>query len=350
MDALSYEQIAEAMETTVPSVKSLLVRARVSLAEAAEARLLSCAEVRMELGEVAEGLQHKPGALVRRHLRSCTRCSTFRTQLKETNKALTALLPLGPLALLKLGPLALLKKLAITQLGHSAGAGSGASGAGTAGAMGSTAAAGTTAAVGSSAGSLITAGVGTVATKATAGLAAAALLTAGAVEVTHVTPHRVVSHATPADPQGIPIPVTRIPAHSKPAARHKPAAAHKAKAATTRDATALKLSKHKHLAHTGKRSARHKLVLEPRLGARRLRHGLSKRKSAPTGHTETQTAPVILAPTTTSTTPSATPPPCSQDGSTGAGAPDSVGTGGGTGDTAPGGCGSPDSGSGAPPA
>src|SRR5438270_13871338 len=32
MDAMSYEQIAEAMETTVPSVKSLLVRARVSLA------------------------------------------------------------------------------------------------------------------------------------------------------------------------------------------------------------------------------------------------------------------------------------------------------------------------------
>src|SRR5205823_7257489 len=49
MDALSYEQIAEAMETTVPSVKSLLVRARVSLAEAAEARLLSCEEVRIEL-------------------------------------------------------------------------------------------------------------------------------------------------------------------------------------------------------------------------------------------------------------------------------------------------------------
>src|SRR3954467_8071478 len=57
IDALSYEQIAEAMETTVPSVKSLLVRARVSLAEAAEARTLSCDEVRIELGEVAEGLR-----------------------------------------------------------------------------------------------------------------------------------------------------------------------------------------------------------------------------------------------------------------------------------------------------
>lgn len=59
MDALSYEQIAEAMETTVPSVKSLLVRARVSLAEASQARLLSCDQVRSELAEVAEGLQRK---------------------------------------------------------------------------------------------------------------------------------------------------------------------------------------------------------------------------------------------------------------------------------------------------
>src|ERR1700744_624474 len=68
IDALSYEQIAQVMETTVPSVKSLLVRARISLAEAAEARKLSCEEVRVELGEVAEGLA-KTSAPVRRHLR-----------------------------------------------------------------------------------------------------------------------------------------------------------------------------------------------------------------------------------------------------------------------------------------
>src|ERR671937_2510530 len=56
IDALSYEQISEAMDTTVPSVKSLLVRARVSLAEAAESRHFSCDDVRLELGEMAEGL------------------------------------------------------------------------------------------------------------------------------------------------------------------------------------------------------------------------------------------------------------------------------------------------------
>src|SRR5437764_13726025 len=84
MEALSYEQISEAMETTVPAVKSLLVRARISLAEAAEARQLSCEDVRLELGEAAEGLRKKPDALARRHLRTCTRCSTFQGQLKST--------------------------------------------------------------------------------------------------------------------------------------------------------------------------------------------------------------------------------------------------------------------------
>src|SRR5207245_6432796 len=67
MDALSYEQIAEAMETTVPGVKSLLVRARIALAEAAEARQLSCEDVRLELGEIAEGIRKKPAAPARRH-------------------------------------------------------------------------------------------------------------------------------------------------------------------------------------------------------------------------------------------------------------------------------------------
>src|ERR671916_109531 len=101
IDALSYEQIAEAMETTVPSVKSLLVRARVSLGEAAEARLLSCAEVRLELGEVAEGLA-RTSAPVRRHLKGCERCRTFRSELRRTNRALAAVFPIGPLVALKL--------------------------------------------------------------------------------------------------------------------------------------------------------------------------------------------------------------------------------------------------------
>jgi len=203
MDALSYEQIAEAMDTTVPGVKSLLVRARISLAEAAEARQLSCDEVRIELGEVAEGLQKRPTPLVRRHLRSCRRCASFQGQLKQTNKALAALLPIGPLALLR--------QLLIAHIGHSAGTGSGATAAGaTAGATGGAGAGGMAAAAGtaggtaafSSVGGLISAGAGAVATKAAAGLAAAALVTAGAVEATHVTTHR---HLTPAPSGAVPV-------------------------------------------------------------------------------------------------------------------------------------------------
>src|SRR5947208_455741 len=126
IDALSYDQIAEAMETTVPSVKSLLVRARVSLAEAAEARKLSCEQVRLELGEVAEGLK-RTSAPVRRHVRGCDRCTVFRKQLKETNRALAAVFPVGPLIVFK--------KLLLTHLGTTASAGG-------AHAAGSTAAAG----------------------------------------------------------------------------------------------------------------------------------------------------------------------------------------------------------------
>ena len=166
IDALSYEQIAEAMETTVPSVKSLLVRARVSLAEAAEARLLSCDEVRVELGAVSEGLM-RTTAPVRRHLRTCERCATFRKQLRQNNRAFAALYPVGPLFLLK--------KTILAQLGTTAAASGG-----------TAAASGGAAAAGAAAGGALQAGMSTLATKAVAGLAAAAIVTAGAVEVKHV--------------------------------------------------------------------------------------------------------------------------------------------------------------------
>ncbi len=122
IDALSYDQIAEAMDTTVPSVKSLLVRARVSLAEAAEARLLTCAEVRFELGQVAEGLQ-KTTAPVRRHLKHCERCRLFRTELRKANRALAAVYPIGLFVVVK--------KLMLAKLGSgAAGGGLAAGGAG----------------------------------------------------------------------------------------------------------------------------------------------------------------------------------------------------------------------------
>ncbi len=165
IDALSYEHIAQAMETTVPAIKSLLVRARVGLAEAAEARSLSCEEVRSELGEVAEGLKRKSPP-VRRHVRGCDRCAKFDKQLGHTNRALAAMFPVGPLLLAK--------KFLLAQGASSA--------AGAASVASSSAAAG--AGVGTAGGAL-SAGIATLATKTAAVVAGAAIVTAGAVEVDH---------------------------------------------------------------------------------------------------------------------------------------------------------------------
>ncbi len=221
IDALSYEQIAEAMETTIPSVKSLLVRARVSLAECAEARTLTCEQVREELGEVAEGLCRST-APVRRHVRGCDRCQGFKAQLRSTNKALAAVFPVAPLLLLK--------KALLTQFGMTASAGAG----GAAGAAAATVAAtsGTTA---------MSAGISTIATKAAATLAAAAIVTASVAEVKHVqtkmpapavatakaapapaaqvAPEVVAAVQQPATPPRVPVVVAaRVKPEPKPAA------------------------------------------------------------------------------------------------------------------------------------
>jgi RNA polymerase sigma factor (sigma-70 family) len=219
IDALSYEQIAEAMDTTVPSVKSLLVRARVSLAEAAEARLLTCEEVRLELGQVAEGLT-RTSAPVRRHVRSCDRCKVFRRELRNTSRALAAVYPIGALAIAKNFVLA---KLGAAGGGAAAGGAAAGSAAGGGAAVGGAGFAGAGAMGGATAGGVISAGVGAVATKAAAGLAAAALVTAGAVEVKHAS-HPARTAQTPArvaQAPAVPQVVAAQPQAITPAAHHK---------------------------------------------------------------------------------------------------------------------------------
>jgi RNA polymerase sigma factor (sigma-70 family) len=182
MDAMSYEEIASTMETSVPSVKSLLVRARISLAEASQARQLTCGEVRIELAEAAEGLRKVSGP-ARRHVRECDGCTDFRAQIRSNDKVLAALVPGGPLLALKgfiLSKLGFGGASASSAGTSAAGAGAGtaatASGAGAVGsaaaAIGSSSAAGGLGAVG-----------GAIGAKAVAGVVTAAVITAGAVEV-----------------------------------------------------------------------------------------------------------------------------------------------------------------------
>jgi RNA polymerase sigma factor (sigma-70 family) len=201
IDVLSYEQIADAMENTVPSVKSLLVRARMSLAEAAEARQLTCNDVRHELAEIAEGLK-KSSPPVRRHLRDCEQCGRYRTQLRKTSTAMAIAFPLGPVLMLK--------KLLLAKLGVTAAAGGGsaaaggaaggvaAGGAATTGATAGGIAAGGAATTGAAAGGIAAGGLGAVATKAITVTAATALLAGGAVEV-----HQLAKPAPPPPKQAL---------------------------------------------------------------------------------------------------------------------------------------------------
>jgi len=163
MDALSYEQIADVMDTTIPSVKSLLVRARIGLAEAAQARKLTCEEVRFELGEAAEGVR-SASPPVRRHVRQCERCHAFRGQLRANNRALAAVMPIGALFMLKK---TLLLKLGLAKFGAGgAGASSGAAAASAGGGAVASAGSGAAAAGGVAAGAVAAKVVAVVATMA----------------------------------------------------------------------------------------------------------------------------------------------------------------------------------------
>jgi RNA polymerase sigma factor (sigma-70 family) len=259
IDAMSYEEIAKAMDTTVPGVKSLLVRARIALAESSQARQLTCDEVRIELAEAAEGLA-KVGGPARRHMKGCDACRAFRTQLRSDSKALAAIFPAGPLLILKGALLGKLTGLfgggsggAAAGGGGAAGAGAagagatgaGAAGAGAAGAAGAgaagagAAAAGGTAVTGAAVGGAAAAsgaaagGAGAAAagaaaaigTKAAAGLATAAIIAGGAAEIQHVTathpsskPQPKERHVVNAGKPPAATPATALPAPTTPPA------------------------------------------------------------------------------------------------------------------------------------
>jgi RNA polymerase sigma factor (sigma-70 family) len=156
LEGLTYAELADALDTTIPAVKSLLVRARMGLLEAGEARDAGCAEIRADLA-----LTHDRGVRIsgraRRHLRDCAPCRSYRAGLRLTRQGFGAL---GP----GHGPLAAFAKL----LGIG-GAGSGAAASATAG--GSAAVAGSTATV--------------AATKVVAVVCCAAVVGGGAAKVEH---------------------------------------------------------------------------------------------------------------------------------------------------------------------
>ncbi len=171
MSGMAYADVAGALGVSVPAVKSLLVRARLGLAQANEARDTACAEIREDL-IASHDRGVRASGLARRHMRDCPNCREFRTEVRGVSRRFAALTP-------TLGPIGVIANLLGWGGGGGAVAGSG------------TAAAGSGAAA--SAGALA-GGAGHVVTL----LAAAVVATGGAVEIQHTlatpSPHRAHHH------------------------------------------------------------------------------------------------------------------------------------------------------------
>ena len=94
MDGMSYAELAEALGVSLQAVKSLLVRARIGLVEAVEARDTACADIRVDLADAYERGVRASG-LARRHLRDCEACGEYKTQLRAVHQGLAVLAPGG---------------------------------------------------------------------------------------------------------------------------------------------------------------------------------------------------------------------------------------------------------------
>src|SRR6201991_4893065 len=94
IDGMSYADLAAALDVTVPAVKSLLVRARVGLVEAAEARDADCTEIRDDLmASYDKGV--KASGRARKHMRSCAGCQEYREALRGMRRSFAALTPVS---------------------------------------------------------------------------------------------------------------------------------------------------------------------------------------------------------------------------------------------------------------
>jgi RNA polymerase sigma factor (sigma-70 family) len=178
MEGLSYHELGDALEVTVPAVKSLLVRARLGLVEAQEARDTACCEIRSDLASAHDRGVRASGR-ARRHLRECADCRQYRVALKGVRSGLAALTPAPG------GSWATVAKLfGLGSAGSAAGGGAAVSG-------GGVAAGGIS--VGSSA----------VATKVVAVMCCAAVVGGGAAEVTkHVERHTAAPATRAANAHG----------------------------------------------------------------------------------------------------------------------------------------------------
>ncbi len=191
LSGMSYTEISDALGTTEAAVKALLVRARMGLARASEARDTACAQIREDvILSLDRGV--KNSSLARRHMRECSECRQFNSGVRGVNRNLAALAP-------TIGPLGVIANLLGFGGGGSAAAGGGAVAGGSAAGGGAAAGAAGTGAAAST--GLLAGGATHVVT-----LLAAAVVTAGGAVELHNTlaapaHHRVHHHAVAIAPR-----------------------------------------------------------------------------------------------------------------------------------------------------
>lgn len=198
LEGLSYAELCDALGATLPAVKSLLVRARIGLVEAIDARDTACPEIRADLA-LAHDRGVRASGKARRHMRDCDGCRGYRTALRATQDGFGALTPGA-------GPLALFAKLL----------GIGGAGSGAAAGSGAVAGGGGVAAIGGGGAAAIGSGTALTASKVAAIVASAAVVGGGAVEVRErLAPPAAKPKAAPA---------VKAPAHYVPAPAMAPPA------------------------------------------------------------------------------------------------------------------------------
>jgi RNA polymerase sigma factor (sigma-70 family) len=118
LGGLDHAGIATVLDCPREKVKALVFQARSSLVASREARATPCEQIRLELA-TATGAALRRGPL-RRHLRACAGCRTFKAEVSAQRALLALALPVAPSAALKAG---VLSSLGIGAHGGAASAG-----------------------------------------------------------------------------------------------------------------------------------------------------------------------------------------------------------------------------------
>jgi RNA polymerase sigma factor (sigma-70 family) len=99
VDALSHEQIGEALGVPREKVKALVFQARESLVASRAARETACVEIREQLVNGRGGALRRSN--LRRHLRECAGCRDYRKLIERQRRELKVLIPVVPTLALK---------------------------------------------------------------------------------------------------------------------------------------------------------------------------------------------------------------------------------------------------------